>query len=63
MAKVERIGSMTPEEILSYLRYKQSCEGRKAVTADNESTCAMYITSARLIAGMIWFIEIHGNKL
>lgn len=43
--------------------YKQSCEGRKAVTADNDSACAMYITSARLIAGMIWFIEMHGNKL
>jgi len=54
---------MTPEEILAYLRYKQSCEGRKAVMADNDHGCRACIDCARLIAGMIWFIEIHGNKL
>jgi len=54
---------MTPEEILAYLRYKRSCEGRKAVTAGNDHDCKSSVDCARLIAGMIWFIEIHGNKL
>jgi len=54
---------MTPEEILAYLRYKRSCEGRKAVTAAYGEVCEIYIARAQLIAGIIQFIEMHGNKL
>lgn len=54
---------MTPEEILAYLRYKQSCEGRKAVEAEYATVCEVYIARAELIANIINFIEMHGNKL
>ena len=54
---------MTPEKILDYLRYKQSCEGRKAIDAAYGEVCQMYIARAQLIAGIIDFIEMHGGKL
>jgi len=53
---------MTPEEILAYLRYKQSCEGQKAVNAMYDSICEVYISRAQLLGGIIWFIEMHGEK-
>lgn len=57
-----KVGEVTPGEIMAYLRYKQTCEGRRAILAAIHLgsfgiVCAEHLACAEMLGGIIEYLE------